>query len=101
MSKVRNLPETNTLSSNDLIYAVDVSEGSNAGRKATIQTLKQAVIADSTEIPYDNTLSGLTATNVKIAIDESYARTLDHSDRHAPDNADGLAVGAPITVNAD
>src|SRR5690348_5549874 len=101
MSKVRNLPETTTLEANDLMYAVDTSEGPNAGRKVTIQTLKEAVIADAGEIPYDNTNSTLTSTDVRDAIDELDDKVNDHSGRHAPDGVDGLPVAAPVFVTAD
>lgn len=107
MSKIRNLPETTLLEDNDLLYAVDVSEGPNGGKKITKANLKESVKQSASEIkteyesnpdtnaftdaeksklagietgatadqnalevPYDNTDSGLSATNVKEALDE-------------------------------
>ncbi len=101
MSKVRNLPETTTLDPSDLLYAVDVSVGANAGRKVTVQTLKEAVIADASEIPYDNTNSTLTSGNVNDATDELDAKVNNHSDRHAPAGLDALPTAAPIDADAD
>ncbi len=101
MSKVRNLPEVSELQPSDLMYAVDTSEGPNAGRKVTVATLKTAVIADANEIPYDNNNSTLAATDVQNAIDELDDKVNNHSDRHAPDAVDGLPVAAPVFVTAD
>ncbi len=101
MSKIRNLPEVTTIAPSDLVYVVDVSEGPNAGRKATIETLKQAVIADAGEIPYDNNNSTLAATDVRDAIDELDDKVNDHSNRHLPDGVDGLTTAAPVTATAD
>lgn len=101
MSKVRNLPETTSLTPSDLFYAIDVSEGPNAGRKVTVQTIKDAVIADAAEIPYNNTNSTLDAENVKDAIDEVDTKVNNHSDRHAPDASDALPTAAPVDADAD
>lgn len=106
MSKVRNLTETTTLDDNDLLYAVDVSAGTNGGRKITKANLKEstkqspaeiktayennadtnaftdaekaklatvevdAAFQEANEVPYDNTASGLSATDAQAAIDE-------------------------------
>ncbi len=105
MSKVRNLPEIVTMSDADLLYTVEVSVGPNAGRKATVATLRGAMLEPSavkvayednadtnaftdaekaklatvtegatfqeaSEIPYDNSETGISATNVQAAIDE-------------------------------
>lgn len=43
MSKVRDLPENTSLDDNDLLYAVDASEGPNGGRKITKANLKDTL----------------------------------------------------------
>ena len=50
MSKVKDLPEINSLEDNDLVYAVDVSEGPNGGRKITKENLKSTVAQTASEI---------------------------------------------------
>jgi hypothetical protein len=100
MSKVRNLPETLSLEDQDLIYAVDMSEGVNAGRKATIATLRTAVIAAAQDIPYNNNDSTLSATNVKDGLDELDGKVNNHDLRHLPDGVDALATAAPATITA-
>jgi hypothetical protein len=98
MSKVRDLPEVTTLEDADLIYAVDFSEGSNAGRKATIATLRTAVISSSQDIPYDNNDSTLSSTNVKDSLDELDGKVNDHDTQHLPDGTDALDTAAPTTT---
>jgi hypothetical protein len=98
MSKVRDLPETVLLEDGDYVYAVDISEGVNAGRKATIATLRTAVIPASQDIPYNNDDSTLSSTNVKEALDELDNNINDHDTRHLPDGADALATAAPTTT---
>jgi hypothetical protein len=106
MSKVRDLPEITSLDDQDLLYAVDASEGTNGGRRITKENLKDSValtpsevkekyesntdtnaftdvekaklagiedgaVAEqmANEVPYDNSVSGIAATNVQDAID--------------------------------
>jgi hypothetical protein len=101
MSKVRNLPEVTALQDDDILYAVDVSEGPNAGRKVKVSTIKTAVIANAAEIPYSNVDSTLQATDVEDALDELDAKANDHSNRHLPNGIDSLTTAEPVTVNAD
>jgi len=105
MSKVRNLPELLSISDADLIYAVESAVNPNGGRKATIATLRSAILSpaavkaayesnadtnaftdaektklatveanaafqDADEVPYDNSVSGLSASQVQDAIDQ-------------------------------
>lgn len=44
MSKVRNLPELLSFADTDLIYAVESAVNPNGGRKATIATLRSAIL---------------------------------------------------------
>jgi hypothetical protein len=97
MSKVRNLPEVTVLEDADLVYVVDTSEGANAGRKATIATVRTAVVSQAQDIPYNNNDSTLSAENVKAAIDELDDKVNDHDFRHLPDNSDALDTAAPDT----
>jgi len=101
MSKVRNLPETTMLEDADLIYAVDVSEGPNAGRKATIATLRTAVIAAAQDIPYNNNDSTLDSENVKEALDELDGKVNNHDLRHLPDGTDALNTASAVTITAN
>src|SRR6478736_6536164 len=100
MSKVRDLPEVTVLEDADLIYAVDVSEGVNAGRKATIANLRTAVIAAAQDIPYNNNDSTLVSDDVKDALDELDGKVNNHDARHLPDGPDALATAAPNTITA-
>lgn len=104
MSKVRNLPELLSISDADLIYAVESAVNPNGGRRATIATLRSAILLASavktvyesnadtnaftdaekaklatvetgaefqnaSEVPYNNSVSGLAASEVQTAID--------------------------------
>ena len=53
MSKVRDLPQTTTLADDDLLYAVDASEGPNGGRKITKSDLKTSVAPTAAETKAD------------------------------------------------
>lgn len=46
MSRVRDLPEITSLADNDLLYAVDTSEGPTGGRKVTIETLTAKISSE-------------------------------------------------------
>jgi hypothetical protein len=114
MSKVRDLPQINELEDNDLLYAVDVSQGPNGGRKITKEDLKTSINQspaeiktayesnadtnaftddektklagieagardqDASEVPFDGTASGLSATDVQAAIDEVAFNAIEH-----------------------
>lgn len=98
MSKVRNLPEITSPDDNDLLYMVDASEGPNGGKKITFVNLKAGLAPTAGEVEYNPATSSLNATDVQDALDEIDQKVQEHSGRHAPDNADGLAVGDPVTV---
>ncbi len=106
MSKVRDLPELESLEQDDILYAVEEDAGPNGGRKVKVSTVRTAVeltaaevktkyesnddtnaftdaekaklatveanaaFQDASEVPYDNTDSGLAATELQAAIDE-------------------------------
>lgn len=106
MSKVRNLPELLSISDTDLIYAVESAVNPNGGRKASIATLRSAILSaaavkaayesnadtnaftdaektklagieagatadqNAAEVPYDNSVSGLSATQLQAAVDQ-------------------------------
>ena len=50
MSKVKNLPEVTTLADNDVVYNVDVSAGTNGGRKITKANLKADLAQTNAEV---------------------------------------------------
>lgn len=56
MSKIRDLPESTSLTQDDLLYAVEESAGPNGGRKVKVSTIKTAVALSDAEIKtkYEN-----------------------------------------------
>lgn len=91
MSKVRDLPETTSLDDQDLVYAVDASDGVNGGRKITKANLKTSVAPTDaeTKTAYENnadTNAFTDAEKAKLAGIESGAAADQDADQVPFDN---------------
>jgi len=86
MTKVSALTEDTNISDDDILYKVDNPGGTPLSRKITWANIKAVLKTyfdtfytwdqDAIDVPYDNTASWLSATNVKTAIDEVVSNAL-------------------------
>ena len=106
MSKIRDLPEATSLDDNDLVYAVDVSEGPNGGKKITKANLKTSVRPTPAEIKTDyesnaNTNAFTDAEKSKLAGIEAGATADQDADEVPYDNTTSALAATDVQAAID